>query len=97
MKTNIHPTYFSDVQVVCSCGHSFKTGSTKNQITVEVCYKCHPFFTGEQRFVDAKGRVERFEKKKEQAKVYQQTVKAKKTQNKQEKEVKTLKELLGEM
>ena len=62
MKEGIHPKY-GEVDVSCSCGNSFKTGSTKPVIRVELCSKCHPFFTGEQRIVDTAGRVERFQKR----------------------------------
>jgi len=63
MKEKIHPTYYSDAKVVCACGNSFVTGATKKLIKVEVCSKCHPMFTGEQRIVDTAGRVERFKKR----------------------------------
>ena len=59
MKPEIHPAYYRDATVVCSCGHSWTTGSTKKEFRVELCSKCHPFFTGEQRIVDTEGRVER--------------------------------------
>ena len=59
MKTDIHPTYYRDATVVCSCGNTWTTGSTKKEFRVELCSKCHPFFTGEQRIVDTEGRVER--------------------------------------
>lgn len=98
MKPNIHPQYHTDTQVVCSCGNVFTTGSTKKNITVEVCYKCHPFFTGEHRFVDLKGRVDSFQKKQEIAKQYRltMTTKRQKKENREEKRPKTLRELLGE-
>jgi large subunit ribosomal protein L31 len=60
MKEKIHPKYYPDAQVVCSCGNTFTTGSTKKQLRVELCSKCHPFFTGERRMMDTAGRVERF-------------------------------------
>jgi len=63
MKEKIHPKYFPDAKVTCACGNSFNTGSTQPILKVEVCSKCHPFFTGEQRIVDAAGRVERFKRK----------------------------------
>ena len=63
MKEKIHPTYYSDAKVVCSCGNSFTTGATKQLLKVEVCSKCHPFFTGEQRIVDTAGRIERFKRR----------------------------------
>ncbi len=63
MKAKIHPKYYSDAQVVCSCGNTFTTGSTQKVLKVELCSKCHPFFTGEQRLVDTAGRVERFKQR----------------------------------
>lgn len=64
MKPDIHPAY-KEVKVVCSCGHSFVTRSTigKEQLSLEVCSKCHPFYTGTQRLVDTAGRVDRFRQK----------------------------------
>ena len=59
MKKGIHPNY-TEATVTCSCGNTFKTKATKPVLKVEVCSKCHPFFTGEQRIVDTAGRVERF-------------------------------------
>ena len=63
MKKDIHPTYYPDAVVVCACGNTWKTGSTKQEIRTDVCSKCHPFFTGEQRIVDTEGQVDRFYKK----------------------------------
>lgn len=63
MKANIHPNWNPNTVVACACGHSFTTGSTMNQIKVEICSKCHPFYTGTQKFVDTLGQVERFQKK----------------------------------
>lgn len=63
MKAGIHPEYF-EVTVVCACGNTFKTGSTrKGTIHLEICSGCHPFYTGKQRLVDTAGRVERFQRK----------------------------------
>ncbi len=62
MKKEIHPEYM-ETTVTCGCGETFKTRSTKSKITVEVCSKCHPFYTGKQKFVDAAGRVDRFKRK----------------------------------
>ncbi len=62
MKKGIHPKY-EETTVSCACGFSFKTKSTKPTIKVEICSNCHPFFTGEQRFVDTAGRVDKFKKK----------------------------------
>ena len=63
MKDKIHPTFYNDAMVICSCGNTFTTGSTKKELKVEVCSKCHPFFTGERRMMDTTGRVERFKKR----------------------------------
>ena len=62
MKENIHPQY-GEAVVRCACGETFTTGSTKKEIRVEICSKCHPFFTGKQKLVDTGGRVERFRKR----------------------------------
>jgi len=62
MKTAIHPKYY-EAMVTCACGNSFTVGSTKQTIAVDICSKCHPFYTGEMRFVDTMGRVERFQQK----------------------------------
>ena len=61
MKANIHPNYVEAV-VRCACGETFKTRSTKPEIHLEICSKCHPFFTGKQKLVDTAGRVERFQR-----------------------------------
>lgn len=63
MKEKIHPKYYPDAQAICSCGNIFTMGSTRKEIRVELCSKCHPFYTGEQRVVDTAGRVERFKKR----------------------------------
>ncbi len=62
MKTNIHPEYV-EATVTCACGNTFKVGSTKAQLKVDVCSKCHPFYTGTQRILDTAGRVERFNRR----------------------------------
>ncbi len=63
MKDEIHPQYYTDATVTCACGNSFTTGSTRKLLKVEVCSKCHPFFTGERRVMDTAGRVERFKRR----------------------------------
>ena len=63
MKDKIHPKYFNDATVVCSCGNTFTTGSTRKELKVEVCSQCHPFYTGERRVLDTTGRVERFKRR----------------------------------
>lgn len=67
MKTGIHPQYFHDAVVTCSCGNSFTTGSTAQTIRTEVCNVCHPFFTGQQRIIDTGGQVERFRRRAQKA------------------------------
>lgn len=62
MKKDIHPDY-RDVTVTCACGNSFKTRSTKKEISVEICSACHPFFTGKQKLVDSAGRVDKFNRR----------------------------------
>lgn len=62
MKTGIHPEYHQ-ARVICACGETFVTGSTKKDIRVEICSKCHPFYTGQRKFVDAEGRVQKFARK----------------------------------
>jgi large subunit ribosomal protein L31 len=63
MKDKIHPEYYNDAKVICSCGNTFTTGSTQKVLKVELCSKCHPFITGEQKIVDTAGRVERFKRR----------------------------------
>lgn len=103
MKTNIHPQYYNDCVVTCACGNTFLTGSIKKEIKVEVCAACHPFFTGEQKFVDTEGRVDKFMRKRkeaeETAKIIKEKKEAKKKRIQQEKaqtRPKSLKELLEE-
>jgi large subunit ribosomal protein L31 len=67
MKKNIHPTYFPRAHVVCSCGNSFTVGATKPEIKVEICAKCHPFYTGEEKLLDVAGRVEKFKTRRAKA------------------------------
>ena len=60
MKKDIHPTYFTNALVTCSCGNTFTVGGTQEKISVEICSACHPFFTGDKKVIDTAGRVERF-------------------------------------
>lgn len=62
MQKEIHPKY-TDCKVTCACGHSFQTRSVRNELHLDICSHCHPFFTGKQKFVDSAGRVEKFRKK----------------------------------
>ena len=68
MKTETHPTYFPEAKVVCACGRKFTVGSTKEKLEVEICSNCHPFYTGNEKILDAAGRVEKFKARKARAK-----------------------------
>jgi large subunit ribosomal protein L31 len=63
MKEGIHPKYYPNAKVICSCGNTWTTGSTQEVIRTDVCSQCHPFFTGEQRIVDTAGQVDRYQKR----------------------------------
>ncbi len=63
MKADIHPKYYPEAVVTCSCGNTYTTGSTKPTLQTELCSVCHPFFTGEQRIVDTEGRVDRLKRR----------------------------------
>lgn len=63
MKKNIHPQYFPNAKVRCACGNVFIVGSTKESMEVEICSKCHPFYTGKEKITDVAGRVEKFRKR----------------------------------
>ena len=76
MKKDIHPTYYHDAVVTCACGNSWTTGSTQKEIRTDVCSKCHPFFTGEQRIVDTEGQVDRFYKKLQARQDYLEDIEA---------------------
>jgi len=65
MKKNIHPKYYEKAKVSCACGNVFEVGSTKEHLDIEICSKCHPFYTGKEKIVDTMGRVERFKKRLE--------------------------------
>lgn len=87
MKANIHPTWYPEAKVTCACGNTFTMGATFPEITVEVCYNCHPFYTGQMKFVDTAGRVDAFKAK--QAKIHDKIVsKAEKRRIKREARIK---------
>jgi large subunit ribosomal protein L31 len=67
MKKDIHPKYFSEAKIICACGNVITTGSVKEEMKVEVCSACHPFYTGKKRVVDTAGRVDRFKKRMEKS------------------------------
>lgn len=93
MKAQIHPKYFQ-TQVTCSCGNTFTVGSTVERIHTELCYNCHPFYTGQQKFVDTASRIEKFQKKMEAAKP--KTIK-KAEGKKEDKGPMTLREMLASL
>lgn len=99
MKANIHPVWYKDTKVICACGNTFTTGSTVPQIKIEICAKCHPIFTGQQKLVDTLGQVDRFTKKVEVAQIKKEEIR-KRTELKQskiaekKKDKPTLRELL---
>ncbi len=74
MKKGIHPEYYPDAKVICACGRTWTTGSTKKEIRTDMCSECHPFYTGEQRIVDTAGQVERFEKRLGQRREFESKV-----------------------
>jgi large subunit ribosomal protein L31 len=97
MKKKTHPKWHPNAKVTCACGHTFTVGATVPEIQVEICSACHPFFTGEMKYVDTLGRVEKFQQKQKAA----ASSKSKKKKRKDEKEKedrrpKTLKEMLKE-
>ncbi|MDO8436238.1 MAG: 50S ribosomal protein L31 [bacterium] len=63
MRKDIHPNYYSNAKAQCACGNTFTVGSTKEFIQVEICSKCHPFYTGQEKIIDTMGRVEKFRKR----------------------------------
>lgn len=67
MKKEIHPEYYKDAKVTCACGNSFTVGSTKKELSVEICSNCHPFYTGIEKVVDTAGRVEKFKARRDAA------------------------------
>lgn len=91
MKANVHPTYYQ-TSVSCACGNKFVVGSTSQTLTVDICSKCHPFFTGEQKFLDVLGRVDKFVAKRQAASSY--VKKDKKGQDAKSAKPKSLKEML---
>jgi large subunit ribosomal protein L31 len=95
MKASIHPKYYEQAQVICVCGNRFTTGSTQEIIRVELCNNCHPFYTGQHKFVDSGSLIKKFQNKQQAASQYQQK-KVKKTEEKKKSKEgqKTLREML---
>lgn len=79
MKKDIHPKYNDKVKVTCSCGNTFEVGSTSENIQVEVCSACHPFYTGTAKFIDTAGRVDKFQERMKKAEKFKADQKVKKT------------------
>ena len=78
MKKDTHPQYHDEVKVTCACGNTFTTGSTKEELKVEICANCHPFYTGKQKLVDTAQRVEKFQAKMDKQTEVAKTRKGKK-------------------
>ncbi len=85
MKQGIHPKTYQNTKITCACGNSFTSISTRENITVEICSACHPFYTGQQKFVDTEGRIDKFVKKQKIASQKKQTAEDIKTQKEQKK------------
>ena len=85
MKKDLHPTYHKEAKVKCACGHKFTIGATKEKIEVEICSKCHPFYTGQEKIIDTAGRVEKFKQRTTKAKPGIKSKKIKKEAQKTEK------------
>lgn len=95
MKDNIHPKFYPDTKVVCVCGNHFTIGSTQETIHVELCSDCHPFYTGQQKFVDSGSLIKKFQNKQQNAATYKQTkVKKREEERKAQEGPKTLREML---
>jgi large subunit ribosomal protein L31 len=71
MKKNIHPQYYDKATVICACGNKLTVGSTQKLLRVEICSACHPFFTGQSKFIDTQGRIDKFRSKVAAAKAFQ--------------------------
>lgn len=96
MKASVHPKYNDAAQVICVCGNKFTVGSTQDVIHIELCNKCHPFYTGEQRFVDSASKIDKFKKAQEKAAEYQVTIKKKVDEKKKSEDgPKSLRDLLS--
>ncbi|MDP2656269.1 MAG: 50S ribosomal protein L31 [bacterium] len=78
MKQDTHPQYFTDAKAICACGTIYETGSTRQELHIELCKSCHPFYTGKQNLVDTEGRVEKFAARAAKASVTAETRKGKK-------------------
>ncbi len=102
MKQGIHPQWYEEATVMCACGNTFTVSAAKQTIRIDICSKCHPFFTGEMKFVDTMGRVEKFQLKQKTAEAVKETLLAKKKKKEEEKQrqantPKSLREMLLSM
>jgi large subunit ribosomal protein L31 len=99
MKSNTHPTWHNQAKVTCSCGNVFTTGSTLPELSVDICAACHPFYTGEMKFVDVQGRVEKFQAKLKQAESYKKQNEQKKVKKvkRQQDASRSLKDVLTDL
>lgn len=89
MKKSIHPTYFNEAKIICSCGNTLTVGSTVKEAHVEICSSCHPFFTGKKKIIDAAGRVDRFKAREEKSrKLQEERIKSRSTAKKKAAKVK---------
>lgn len=96
MRSDIHPTYNLASKVICACGNVFAVGSTQDIIHIELCNKCHPFYTGEQKFVDSASMIQRFQKKQDVAQKYKaNTIQKAQEKKKKQDAPKTLREMLA--
>lgn len=100
MKANTHPQWNHNCIVTCACGNTFVTGSNRDEMQIDICSKCHPFFTGEMKFVDRQGRVDKFMKKMQAAQARQQVLSdqknSKKTKQQPAEEHQSYKQLLAQ-
>ena len=96
MKKGIHPQYYPDAKVICACGQTWTTGSTKKEIRTDMCSVCHPFFTGEQRIVDTAGQVERFEKRMGQRREFESKAVARERKKARRRAAEVVVEVVGE-
>jgi large subunit ribosomal protein L31 len=95
MKADIHPTYYPNATFTCACGAVFTIGSTKEKVNVEICSKCHPFYTGGQKFIDTQSSIKRFEDARQKAATFQATQKKKVEEKKKSDEApKSLRDML---
>ena len=92
MKSGVHPTYNQPITVACACGNSFQTGSTLPEIQIEICSKCHPFYTGKQKMVDSAKLVDKFMQRVQKSETLSKTRKGKKAKTTKRAEAKSEKE-----